>query len=89
MARSQDTTETATAGVLPFTTAGTNLHEGMGTIERIVSLGAYNYAEGVTTAGLCVRCGYDRGMYFAHTEVDGFTVECDHCNHPIVSEGEF
>lgn len=80
--------------VLPFETRETDVHEGIGVRETIVSLADYTDArplhgqKRVTDDGRCAWCGYDRGRRTVHTEVEGETVECDHCDATLVEEGE-
>jgi len=77
---------TADDGVLPFDKS--DLHEGMGTIERIVALSGYtDKSRNITNEGLCNRCGYDRGIYHSHTEVDSQSIECRECGALLAGWG--
>ncbi len=82
--------------VLPFETSETDVHEGIGRIETIVDLldhrgdGREILAAGqhtITSDGRCNQCGYDRGRMKRHTEVPGFSIDCDHCGTRLVEEG--
>ena len=64
--------------VLPFDNS--DLHEGMGPIERIVGLCGHTDAPGVSSDGRCKWCGYDRATYQSHTEVESWSITCRECD---------
>jgi hypothetical protein len=66
--------------VLPFDQS--DLHEGMGSVEKIVALSDYTDADGVS-GGRCNYCGYDRGTYKTHTEVAVWSLTCRQCETVI------
>ena len=76
-----------------------NIHEGIGTIKLLLDLPKYlksppkhiqtvmdTNSQNLTQDCTCARCGYDRGIYLTHTEVEGFEIECRNCGTTILQD---
>lgn len=76
-----------------------DIHEGMGKIKLLLDLPKYfksppKHIQSVIDSGrqnltedcLCARCGYDRGVYVSHTEVEGFEIRCHNCETSILKD---
>jgi hypothetical protein len=80
-----------------------DIHDSMGSVKLLVDLTTFPAGErfpfaveqfvGARTVPLvdgvkCGVCGYDRGVYHAHTEHDVHTVHCRNCETTLFQMGE-
>lgn len=76
-----------------------DIHEGIGKIKLLLDLPKYlksppkhiqsvidTNRQNLTESLTCARCGYDRGIYISHTEVEGFEIECRNCGITILQD---
>mgnify|MGYP006926883217 CR=1 FL=1 len=69
--------DSAESGVLPFDQS--DVVNGVGPIDSIVSLSGYTDKARNVHEGVCNYCGYDRGTLKGHTEIAVRGLHCRNC----------